>query len=244
MHPRLPTQAALSYCRAMKRLLLATALGALLALPGGAPAQNIVADVARQELEDRLRRVERDLESVKEANDSLRKKLSSIDTVVTEASRAAGERANSNNNLLKLTASKDELAQLERALKDSEQRREADKKWFVEQLKELSKLMGAATSAPPTYTPTPTPKVGKTKSAATTDANSRPHPSGVPDTGVHHLVEKNQTALEILKAYNDDQKAKGRAGKLTLKQLETANPGADMNRLRAGQKLFIPIPEK
>lgn len=244
MHPRLPPQAALSYCRTMKRLLLATALGALLALPSGAPAQNIVADVARQELEDRLRRVERDLESVKEANDSLRKKLSSVDTVVTEVSRAAVERANSNNNLLKLTASKDELAQLERALKDSEQRREADKKWFVEQLKELSKLMGAAGSAPPTFTPTPTPKVGKTKSAATTDANSRPHPSGVPDTGVFHLVEKNQTALEILKAYNDDQKAKGRAGKLTLKQLETANPGADMNRLRAGQKLFIPIPEK
>lgn len=219
----------------MKRLLLATALGALLALPGGAPAQNIVADVARQELEDRLRRVERDLESVKEANDSLRKKLSSVDTVVTEVSRAAVERANSNNNLLKLTASKDELAQLERALKESEQRREADKKWFVEQLKELSKVMGAATSAPPPFTPTPTPKSSKSKAAAS---------PGVPDTGVFHLVEKNQTALEILKAYNDDQKAKGRAGKLTLKQLETANPGADMNRLRAGQKLFIPIPDK
>jgi hypothetical protein len=228
----------------MKRLLLVTALGALLALPGRVPAQNLVADAVRQELDDRLRRVERDLESVKEANDSLRKKLSSLDTVVTEVSRTAVERANSNNNLLKLTASKDELVQLERALKESEQRREADKKWFVEQLKELSKLMGAAASAPPTFTPSPTPKAGKTKSAATTDDKSRPHPSGVPDTGVYHTVEKNQTALEILKAYNDDQKAKGRPGKLTLKQLEAANPGANMDKLRSGQKLFIPIPEK
>ena len=58
----------------------------------------------------------------------------------------------------------------------------------------------------------------------------------------YHVVEKNQTALEILKAYNDDQKAKGKPGKITLKQLEAANPGADMNKLRAGQKLFIPIP--
>lgn len=227
----------------MKRFLFVTALGALLVLPGGVSAQTSVGDAVRQELDDRLRRVERDLESVKEANDSLRKKLSSIDTVVNEVSRTAVERANSNNNLLKLTASKDELAQLERALKDSEQRREADKKWFVEQLKELSKLMGAAASAPPTFTPTPTPKAGKTKSAATADEKSRPHPPGS-DTGVYHTVEKNQTALEILKAYNDDQKAKGRAGKLTLKQLETANPGADMNKLRAGQKLFIPIPDK
>ena len=228
----------------MKRLLFVTALGALLALPGSLPAQNLVADAVRQELEDRLRRVERDLEAVKEANDSLRKKLSSLDTVVTEVSRTAVDRANSNNNLLKLTASKDELLQLERALKDSEQRREADKKWFVEQLRELSKVMGAAPSAPPSFTPTSPPKAGKTKSAATTDEKSRPHPPGVPDTGVFHLVEKNQTALEILKAYNDDQKAKGRPGKLTLKQLEAANPGANLDKLRSGQKLFIPIPEK
>ncbi|MBI5801821.1 MAG: hypothetical protein HZA92_14000 [Verrucomicrobia bacterium] len=227
----------------MKRFLLATALGALLALPGGTPAQNLVGDAVRQELEDRLRRAERDIEAVKEANDSLRKKLSSLDTVVTEVTRAAVERANSNNNLLKLTATKDELVQLERALKDSEQRREADKKWFVEQLKELGKAMGSAPSAPPHSTPTAPTKSSKTK-PATSDEKSRPHPPGVSDTGVYHLVEKNQTALEILKAYNDDQKAKGRAGKLTLKQLEAANPGANMDKLRSGQKLFIPIPEK
>ena len=60
--------------------------------------------------------------------------------------RTAVERANSSNNILKLTASKDELAQLEQALKQSEQHREADKKWFIEQLKELGKVI----STPPT----------------------------------------------------------------------------------------------
>jgi chromosome segregation ATPase len=225
----------------MKRLLIAATLGALLLTQGAAPAQTAVSDAARQELEDRLRRAERDLESVKEANDSLRKKLSSLDAVVNEVSRSAVERANSNNNLLKLTATKDELAQLERALKESEQRREADKKWFVEQLKELTKLMGATPSAPPQFTPTPTPKSSKSKSSGSTEEKSRSHSTSAPDTGVYHLVEKNQTALEILKAYNDDQKSKGRPGKTTLRQLEAANPGVDMNRLRSGQKLFIPI---
>lgn len=228
----------------MKRLLLVTALGALLALPGGVPAQNLVGDAVRQELEDRLRRVERDLEGVKETNDSLRKKLATLEAGVTEVSRSAAERAQSSANILKLTASKDELAQLEKALKESEQRREADKKWFVEQLKELSKVMGASTSAPPAFAPATAPKVGKPKSTATVDEKSRPHPPAAADTGVYHLVEKNHTALDIIKAYNDDQKSKGRPGKLTLRQLEAANPGADMNKLRAGQKLFIPIPEK
>ena len=213
-----------------------------LALPAPARAQNLVADAARQELEDKLRRVERDLESVKETNESLRKQLAKLDAVVSEVSRATVERANSNNNLLKLAASKSELEQLANALKESEQHREADKKWFVEQLKELGRVMGAASSTPPPSHSSSTPKAGKAKSDSS--AKTTPLPPGVPDSGVYHLVEKNQTALEILKAYNDDQKAKGRPGKITLKQLEAANPGANMDKLRAGQKLFIPIPEK
>ena len=227
----------------MKRLLFVTALAGWLALPAPARAQNLVADAARQELEDRLRRVERDLEAVKETNESLRKKLASLDTVVGEVSRAAVERANSNNNLLKLAASKSELEQLANALKESEQHREADKKWFVEQLKELGRVMGAASSTPPPSHSSSTPKAGKARTEASGE-KARPLPPGVPDSGVYHLVEKNQTALEILKAYNDDQKSKGRSGKITLKQLEAANSGVNMDKLRAGQKLFIPIPEK
>ena len=226
----------------MKRLLFVATLACWLALPAPARAQNLVGDAVRQELEDRLRRVERDLEAVKETNESLRKKLTTIEAGMSEVSRAAVDRANANNNILKLTASKDELAQLANALKESEQHREADKKWFVEQLKELGRVMGAASSTPPPTHSSSSPKAGKAKSDSS--AKTTPLPPGVPDSGVYHLVEKNQTALEILKAYNDDQKSKGRPGKITLKQLEAANPGADMNKLRAGQKLFIPIPEK
>ncbi|MFM8470603.1 MAG: hypothetical protein ACKODH_11645 [Limisphaerales bacterium] len=226
----------------MKRFLFVTALAGWLALPAPAGAQNPVSDAKREELEDRLRRAERDLEAVKEANESLRKKLVAIESGMSEVGRAAVDRANANNNILKLTASKDELAQLANALKESEQHREADKKWFVEQLKELGKLMGAASTTPPPTHPSTPPKAGKSKAEAA--GKSSPPPPGVPDSGVYHLVEKNQTALEILKAYNDDLKAKGRPGKITLKQLEAANPGANMDKLRAGQKLFIPIPEK
>ena len=227
----------------MKHFLFIAAMVGWLALPADVRAQqNLVGDAKRDELEDRLRRAERDLESVKEANESLRKKLATLEAGMSEVSRAAVDRANANNNILKLTASKDELAQLEKALKESEQHREADKKWFVEQLKELGKVIATPPqpAAPPTHV---SPKSAKGKADAGGE-KARPLPPGVPDTGVYHLVEKNQTALEILKAYNDDQKAKGRPGKITLKQLESANPGADMNKLRAGQKLFIPIPDK
>ena len=228
----------------MKRVLILAGLTSWLALSGNAHAQNPVGDAVRQELEDRLRRVERDLEAVKEANDALRRKLSGIESSVGEVGRAAVERANSNNNILKLTATKDELLQLEKALKESEQHREADKKWFVEQLKELGRVIASPPSSPSTSTPAHSPtKSGRSKGDSGGE-KPRTLPPGTPDTGVYHLVEKNQTALEILKAYNDDLKAKGRTTKITLKQLDAANPGTNMDRLRSGQKLFIPIPEK
>ena len=225
----------------MKRLLCILPLLGCLAWPGTTPAQNLVGDAARQELEDRLRRAERDLEALKESNESLRRKLAALDGALNEISQLSAGRDRSNNNILKHTASKEELHQLEKALKESEQRRDADKKLFLEKFEELRKVIAAAPAAP-AFTP-PASKHGKEKGEPT-GSSKKSTSANVPDTGVYHTVEKNQTALEILKAYNDDQKAKGHAGKITLRQLEAANPGADMNKLRTGQKLFIPIPDK
>lgn len=225
----------------MKRLLCILPLLGCLVWPATSPAQNLVNDAARQELEDKLRRAERDLEALKESNESLRRKLTTLDSAINEISRLSAERDRANNNILKLTASKEELHQLEKALKESEQRRDADKKLFLEKFEELRKVIAAAPTAP-AFTP-PAPKHGKEKGEPASSSKKNTS-ANVPDTGVYHTVEKNQTALEILKAYNDDQKAKGHPGKITLRQLEAANPGADMNKLRAGQKLFIPIPDK
>lgn len=222
----------------MKRILfLLTALGAL-ALPLGAHAQNPVGDAVRLELEDRLRRVERDLEAVKEANDLLRKRLSELQRNATLIEDSAAKATTKTSNILQTTASKEELNQLRDALKESERRRIEDQKKLSDVLERLQRELSAA--PPPPVAP---PRPPKAKSEPPPD-KAKPHSPGVPDTGVYHLVEKNQTTSEIIKAYNDDQRAKGRPAKLTLKQLEAANPGLDINKVRPGQKLFIPLPEK
>lgn len=223
----------------MKRILFFTVMVVWLSSPAIAPAQNQIGDAVRQELEDRLRRVERDLESVKEANDALRKKLADLQRNAAIVEESAAKAAVSNKNILQATASKEELHQLRDALKESERRRIEDQKKLTEMLERLQKEL---TSTPPPPVPS-TPRQNKSKSESP-GSKATPVPSGVPDTGVYHVVEKNQTALEIIKAYNDDLKAKGKPGKITLKQLEAANPTANMDKLRTGQKLFIPIPEK
>lgn len=181
--------------------------------------------------------MERDLEAVKETNESLRKKLTELQRSTDTVSEAAAKSTSTTKNILQTTASKEELHQLRDALKESEHRREADKKLFLEKFDELRRLMASAPPAP-VFNPVP-----KTKERSEPPP-AKPSAGAVSDKGVYHTVEKNQTALEILKAYNDDLKAKGRAGKITLAQLQAANSGANLDRLRTGQKLFIPIPEK
>jgi len=225
----------------MKRLLGYLLLGAALVAAPGGRAQNTTSDALRQEWEDRLRRLERDLEAVKEANESLRRKLTELQRSTDTISEAATKSTSTTKNILQTTASKEELHQLRDALKESEHRREADKKLFLEKFDELRRLVA---SAPPAPVFNPVPKAKERPEPSIAGPSPRPSAGAVSDKGVYHTVEKNQTALEILKAYNDDLKAKGRAGKIALAQLQAASSGANLDRLRTGQKLFIPIPEK
>ena len=101
----------------MKRILLFTALAGWLALPA-AHAQNPVSDALRLDLEDRLRRVERDLEAVKEANDLLRKRLAELQRNATLIEDSAAKATTKTSNILQTTASKEELHQLRDALKE------------------------------------------------------------------------------------------------------------------------------
>jgi septal ring factor EnvC (AmiA/AmiB activator) len=206
----------------MKRILSLTALLATCALgPVIAPAQDA-------EAEERAKRLRADLDVLQEANVALQKKIAALDTelkrVREEDSRAAGK-----------FATMEDLGRLSRRLDELDRQREADRKLFLEKFEEIRKIVLAG-SATPKSTPTP-PKAredsgkGKAKEAAT-------------DTGVWHVVKEKQTLTEIIRAYNDDLKEKGKPGKITLAQVLAANEGLDPTRMKVGAKVFIPIPEK
>ena len=220
----------------MKRLLLISTLAALFALAASRRKARLATPSGRNGGPPPPRRA--GFGGSEETNNCWHKKLANCNA--TPRWWRNRQAATSSKNILSTTASKEELHHLRDALKESEHRREADKKLFLEKFEELRKLMASAPAAPAFSAPA-SPRAEKERAESTGGTRTKSPPPGVPDSGVFHLVEKNQTALEILKAYNDDQKARGRPGKITLRQLEAANPGADMNKLRAGQKLFIPI---
>ncbi|MBI3877345.1 MAG: hypothetical protein HY300_15540 [Verrucomicrobia bacterium] len=223
----------------MKRLSFALVLAASLA--GIAP--RISAQDAA--VEERLRRLEKSLENTQAENFKLRQDMATLNTrleKVIEAAEMTARRAGNN----------EDIAKLAQQLKELDQRRIADQKNLVADVERIVQQMLKTMPAPP---PTTGNGNGGSKSKGKNESrgNSKSTQVTPPDAdgstapaekGVWHTVEKGQTLGEIIKAYNDDLKSKGKSGKITLKAVEDANPKVKPDRLIVGTKVFIPIPDK
>ncbi|MCX7872111.1 MAG: LysM peptidoglycan-binding domain-containing protein [Verrucomicrobiae bacterium] len=112
--------------------------------------------------------------------------------------------------------SKAELAALAEKLVELDKSRESDKKLILEQLTKLgASLKNLHTTPPPSQ-----------------------KESSIPEKGYEYVIQPGDTLSKIIKAYND-------AGiKVTLKQIQDANPGMNPNSLKVGQKIFIPAQNK
>ncbi|HON06942.1 MAG TPA: LysM peptidoglycan-binding domain-containing protein [Verrucomicrobiota bacterium] len=122
-----------------------------------------------------------------------------------------------NDELARVTnglATKADLALLADKLVELDKSREADKKLILEQLSKLGASLKNFHSTPP----------------------SNNISSTAADKGYEYIIQSGDTLSKIVKAYND-------AGiKVTLKQIQDANPGINPNALKVGQKIFIPAP--
>ncbi len=194
-------------------------------------------------VEERLRRLEKSLENAQTENFKLRQDMATLNMRLEKVIEAAEMTARRAGN-------SEDIAKLAQQLKELDQRRIADQKNLVTEVEHIVQQMLKTMPAPP-----PTPGNGgsrpKGKSASRDDSkgtpSTPPDADGSPATaekGVWHTVEKGQTLGEIIKAYNDDLKSKGKPGKITLKGVKEANPKVNPDRLIVGTKVFIPIPEK
>lgn len=58
-----------------------------------------------------------------------------------------------------------------------------------------------------------------------------------------HKVQSGETLGEILQAYNAALKKDGRPA-VTFSQVKKVNPKLDLNRIRVGQEILLPVPKK
>jgi LysM repeat protein len=121
------------------------------------------------------------------------------------------------------SASADDLKKLAGQVKDLAKKQQDDNDLIVKELEKLGK--GGST-----------PTTSHKQPAAT---NDNPTPvAGGPQKGYYYEVKSGDTLSAIAKAYSAELKTK-----LTVDQIQAANPGLSPKNLIVGKKIFIPQPQ-
>jgi LysM repeat protein len=122
-------------------------------------------------------------------------------------------------------ASDEDLKRLADAVKEIDRKRLDDYEKIRLELKNLGKSLAA-----------PAPPIRKTAPAPAADISTSEKPN-TPDKGFEYQVKKGDTLSIIVQAYRDNNI------KITMDQVLKANPGLKPERMRVGQKIFIPAPQ-
>ncbi len=209
----------------MKRILVFLTL--LLALQGPLFAQtaNSAAALAdKQDAEERYKRMSADVEALQAANTSLQNKINALEERI---SKLTDELSKANNN----SSTHDDLRTLKEKIQEVDKKRESDKQVISDEIKkaiaDVEKLILKAPSS---------------RSMAGKDKDTRPvDTTPTNDNGLSYTIQDGDTLSAVVQAYNKKFQADGMK-KITMKQVQDANPGVNWNRLRIGQKIVIPTP--
>jgi outer membrane murein-binding lipoprotein Lpp len=180
---------------------------------GTAPA--VVAQDAATE--ERLNKLSGQIEDLKAGQDSLRKQ---IDALMKEIESVREQASKPSANY----AAQEDLKTLEKAVKEVDQKRIEDAEKIQTQLLNLRKGL---LSTPPNQ---------NQKKSAPMAANDAPV-SDKPEKGFEYTIQKGDTLSVIVKAYRDKNI------KVSTEEILKANPDLKPEKMKVGQKIFIPAPK-
>jgi hypothetical protein len=205
--------------RYISAMAWATVLGGWLSLASSLAAQNSAASAAAQEeAEDRYRRLAAQVAGLKEAQDLHTQQMAALEKNIQEVAEQVARARNQ-------SATQDKLNQLAEQIRKVDEARIAENKKIFETIDELHRILKNMASAPPPRPPSAPPS-----------AASNPSTAGGNEEVYEYTVQKNDTLDVIVQAY------RAQNIKVTRKAIRDANPKVNWDRLRVGQKIYIPKP--
>ena len=144
------------------------------------------------------------------------KKIAELEKQISDLSDKLNQPAANNS------ASADDLKKLAEQVKDLAKKQQDDNNLILKELEKLGKGGGISTTSH--------------KPPAVSNDNPTPAAGGA-QKGHYHEVQNGETLSAIAKAYSAELKIK-----LTVEQIEAANPGLNPKNLTVGKKIFIPDP--
>ena len=126
-------------------------------------------------------------------------------------------------------ASADDLQKLAQQVKEIDRKRQEDRDLILRKIEDLAKI--AATAPAPIHHHAAAPA-----KADTADAGDTAPADATPQKGYEYPVQANDTLSAIARAYRE------KGVKVTVAQIEKANPGLTASTLYVGKTIFIPDP--
>jgi LysM repeat protein len=166
--------------------------------------------------EERLNKLAGQIDDIRAAQDVFGKRLEALSKDI-ENLRSALDKPSGNY------AAQEDLKRVFEAVKEVDHKRLEDYDKIRAELLKLGKTLAA---------PLPATK----KPAVTTGGDAPPEKPTTPDKGFEYVVQKGDTLSLIVKAYRDKNIT------VSMDQILKANPGLKPEKLRPGQKIFIPAP--
>lgn len=200
----------------MKRFLLLLLAAGLLHSPLLAQTPNTASAIAdKQEAEERYKRMTTDVERLIEANLTLQKKISALENELQKVREEQSRSANNNNTT-------ESIKRLADAIQEVDKNRIADKQKILDAIAKMERNLA---SPPPSR---------QAKAPVVPDVPG-------PEKGFPHAIQSRDTLSGIVASYNSAFKAKG-LKTITQKQVMDANPNVNWDKLKIGQKIFVPAP--
>lgn len=168
--------------------------------------------------EERLNKLTGQIDDLRAGQESLRKQ---IDGLMREVSNLRDQASKPTATY----ASPDDLKRVADAVKDVDRKRMEDYDKIRTELVNLRKQLLA-----------PLPPTHKTTPPAPDTSNTENDKSAKPEKGFEYEVQSGDTLSRIVQAYRDKNI------KVSTDEILKANPGLKPEKLRVGQKLWIPAP--
>ena len=168
-------------------------------------------------LDERVKQLLGKIENLEEANSGQKKQ---IEALVKEIQSL---REHQQSVPTKGFASSEDLRELTKKVQEIEEKRKSDRAFLEKEFDRLAKAAGAKTSSP---------KNSEREKSAT---NQTP----LPGKGVDHVIASGDTLSTIAVAYSKELNAK-----ITTALILKANPTLKPEKMKVGQTILIPVPEK
>lgn len=186
---------------------------------------------------EELRRLQGEVLDLRDANADSKRKISELTRKVETLQKALYD--SQEKQILKQGdfITRDDIKKVLDEIREVDNKRENDRKVILEAFEKLEKSLTSSTTRRPQREPRETPRGGSS------DTPKDPEPRQIEGTFYPHKVQNGETFGHILEAYNDALEKEGRR-RIKYSEVKQANPKLDLNRIRVGQEILLPVPDK